>query len=82
MGGGLGGTLIWNSVLGPFEERASSSPLTRFKDANIHTETNVVPWLRRLGGGGGEVELNVFPRRGAQDAREMQGRLRKFFSAL
>lgn len=56
-----------------------------FKDANIPAETNAVPLAGALRRAGGEVELNVFP--GVEHnvygmGAEMEGRLRRFFSAL
>jgi len=56
-----------------------------FRDANIPAETNVVPLAEALRRAGREVELNIFP--GVEHnvyemGAEMEGRLRRFFSAI
>jgi len=55
------------------------------KDHNIPAETNAIPLAEELRRAGGEVELNVFP--GVEHnvyamGKEMEERLRVFFSAL
>ena len=56
-----------------------------FKDANIPAETNAIPLANALRRAGGEVELNIFPdveHNVYGMGKEMEDRLRTFFSAL
>ena len=55
------------------------------KDNNIPAETNAIPLAEALRRAGGEVELNVFPNvehNVYAMGKEMEERLRAFFSAL